>query len=235
MVDLESRLEILEALVARLLRERFLDLPAPHQPEASDPPPRSSSLLTWERIEPPPPVSPSAPLLTQDASQFVHPEPHPAWLPVVHANGSTACGRPGLFLTQRVSGVHKAGPNFVRILPRLRDPATGIWITEPFRAPVSSDLVVCASCASPLEIWSSQDLDYRPHLDNEIGQPMHPKAASAASPTLPDIPQASASPTPTPFTDDERLAQLKAQAAILRDQASQDRERVYGAPIAAHS
>lgn len=188
MADLEARLTILEALVSRLLQEiRVHDIPA-------RPPP----LTTWEQVGPSSAPTIAVPTIDPETGNEVWtgpPQPHPDWLAVVHANGPAACHQPGLFLTQRVSGVHIARREHVRILPRQRDPETGIWISEPFRAPISSDLVVCQSCAHPIDIWTARDLDYRPYLDNEIGQPMHPR-----------------------FTDDERLAQLKEQASQLREQ-----------------
>jgi hypothetical protein len=202
MTPLEDRLTILEALVARLLREGRLDALPTHaastrsSPQATAMAPASSSVASAslsqepDRIrhfspvsrptppEPPPPEppppEPPPPAPPPEPDLGYLPRPHPDWLPVVHAFGPQPCGKPGLYLTHRVSGVQRADPQAVRILPRIQEGTSGLWINEPFRAPLSTDQVRCAGCVQPLEIWGSADLDYRPYLDNEIGQPMYP-------------------------------------------------------------
>lgn len=192
---LKDRVAILEGLVARLLREieehRVTEeyLNRPEMWPMSDP--HSAPVV------PPlaaPPQSPAESVLTSS----LYPQPHPDWLPVYHMNGPAACGRPGVYLTRRVSGVQKADISVVRILPRMTDPGTGFPILEPYREPRSDDVVMCAGCQYPLELWSNTDLDYRPWVDNEIHQPMYPS-----------LTQRSADAT------DARLAALKAQAESL--------------------
>ena len=207
--SLESRLQILEALVARVLAEirvQHISVEPPPGVPVSVPTLQAAARASSSPpspVEPPPVSAPPTPFDPK-------PEPHPDWLPVLHAHGPAACHTPALYLTQRVSGVRRADPTLVRILPRVQDPTSptpGLVITEPWRAPISSDLVRCAGCLVPIEIWTSQDLDYRPHLDDEIDQPLYPRRASA-------------------FSDEERLAQLKAQAAHLREQVTREDTRV---------
>jgi hypothetical protein len=162
----------------------------------------------WPVSDPSPALTPQAPPLaappyaeppaTSVLTSSLYPQPHPDWLPVYHQNGPAACGRPGVYLTRRVSGVQKADISVVRILPRTTDPGTGFPILEPYREPRSDDIVRCVGCQNILELWSNTDLDYRMWLDNEIGQPM-----------FPSLTQRSADAT------DARLAALKAQAESL--------------------
>jgi hypothetical protein len=188
-VRLKDRVAILEGLVARLLREIEEQRDRPEMWPVSDPNPAP--------VFPPlaaPPQSPAESVLTSS----LYPQPHPDWLPVYHQNGPAACHQPGVYLTRRVSGVQKADPSVVRILPRMTDPGTGFPILEPYREPRSDDVVMCAGCQYSLELWSNTDLDYRPWVDNEIHQPMYPS-----------LTQRSADAT------DARLAALKAQAESL--------------------
>jgi hypothetical protein len=186
---LKDRVAILEGLVARLLREIEEQRDTPAILPLSDPysapvfPPLAA-----------PPQSPAESVLTSS----LYPQPHPDWLPVYHQNGPAACGRPGVYLTRRVSGVQKADLSVVRILPRMTDPGTGFPILEPYREPRSDDVVMCAGCQYPLELWSNTDLDYRPWLDDEIHQPMFPSRTQHAADAA-----------------DMRLAALKAQAESL--------------------
>jgi hypothetical protein len=190
---LKDRVAILEGLVARLLREIEEQRGVPEMWPVSEPPaaltPQAPPLAAPPYVEPP---------ATSVLTSSLYPQPHPDWLPVYHQNGPAACGRPGVYLTRRVSGVQKADPSVVRILPRMTDPGTGFPILEPYREPRSDDVVMCAGCQYPLELWSNIDLDYRLWLDNEIHQPMYPSLS-----------QRSADAT------DVRLAALKAQAESL--------------------
>jgi hypothetical protein len=190
---LKDRVAILEGLVARLLREIEEQREIPEMWPVSDP----SPALTPQAppLAAPPYAEPPA---TSVLTSSLYPQPHPDWLPVYHQNGPAACGRPGVYLTRRVSGVQKADISVVRILPRTTDPGTGFPILEPYREPRSDDVVMCAGCQYPLELWSNTDLDYRPWVDNEIHQPMYPS-----------LTQRSADAT------DARLAALKAQAESL--------------------
>jgi hypothetical protein len=190
---LKDRVAILEGLVARLLREIEEQRDIPEMWPVSDP----SPALTPQAppLAAPPYVEPPA---TSVLTSSLYPQPHPDWLPVYHQNGPAACGRPGVYLTRRVSGVQKADISVVRILPRTTDPGTGFPILEPYREPRSDDIVRCVGCQNILELWSNTDLDYRMWLDNEIGQPM-----------FPSLTQRSADAT------DARLAALKAQAESL--------------------
>lgn len=193
---LKDRVAILEGLVARLLREieeqRDTSMSPPLILPLSDP---NSAPVAPPLAAPPYVEPPTAPVLTQ--SLYI-PQPHPDWLPVYHQNGPAACGQPGVYLTRRVSGVQKADPSVVRILPRMTDPGTGFPILEPYREPRSDDVVMCAGCQYPLELWSNTDLDYRPWLDDEIRQPMFPSRTQHAADAA-----------------DMRLAALKAQAESL--------------------
>jgi hypothetical protein len=202
MANLEDRLNILEGLVGRLLYEvnqlrDDVHLPPHLWPVGRTPPlppedhPFDTSVVSSNPLNP-------------------QPRPHPDWLLVQHQK----CGGPGVYLTQRVSGVQVANRDVVRILPRTIDPEGGYWITEPYRAPMSSDVVLCATCAQPIDIWTNRDLDYRPWLDNEIGQPMYPKSQYLSA--SPDI-----------FEQREREALARHEEALRLDAAEQVKYQQY--------
>jgi hypothetical protein len=190
---LKDRVAILEGLVARLLREIEEQREIPEMWPVSDPSPAPVFPPLAAPPQSPPPYPPESGITSS-----LYPQPHPDWLPVYHQNGPAACGRPGVYLTRRVSGVQKADISVVRILPRMTDPGTGFPILEPYREPRSDDVVMCAGCQYPLELWTSADLDYRMWLDNEIGQPMFPSLTQRSADAA-----------------DARLAALKAQAESL--------------------
>jgi hypothetical protein len=202
-VRLKDRVAILEGLVARLLREieEQREIPERWPVTESPPAPVAPPLAGPSYVEPP---------ATSVLTSSLYPQPHPDWLPVYHQNGPAACGRPGVYLTRRVSGVQKADPSVVRILPRMTDPGTGFPILEPYREPRSDDVVMCAGCQLPLELWSSTDLDYRIWLDNEIHQPMYPSLTQR-----PLVPQHISRAAAQAEALDARLATLKAQAESL--------------------
>jgi hypothetical protein len=208
-MSLEDRLTILEAAVAHLLNLR--------QAESMPPPP----LPGYPSLPPDSPLSepiggPGRPLPVPAPSALATPHPHPDWLPVLHTNGSAACGLPGVYLILPVSGVYKATPEALRILPRIQDAETGFWIVEPYREPRSDDVVRCASCGHPIEVWTNRDLDYRPYLLDEVGNPMYPRKAHEANW---DAEQAALAERERARRDEQQqeasLLQLKAQAQQL--------------------
>ena len=203
----DDRLAILEALVARLVSEvqQLRDHPSrPPLSEIVEAAKKAAGLLDGEQMSSSP--SPAIPISVPDIGYV--PTPRPEWLPVGHSNGPAACGGPGVYLTQRVSGVHTASSDPIRILPRVQDTSTGVWINEPFRAPISSDLVRCSTCTQPLDLWTNRDLDYHPWLDNEIGQPMYPRRTFRVE----------GAPSLAPSSEEDLLRSLKDQAQQLREQ-----------------
>lgn len=94
--------------------------------------------------------------------------PEDMWLPVLHANGERACNQPALCLTGPVSRHAPASLGVLRIM------VDGAW-----RAPVPADAPRCASCAEPVNPWTSDDLDFEPCYARDDAPPTSATASVA--------------------------------------------------------
>lgn len=101
----------------------------------------------------------STPIPTQPQPSMLIPVPstgyqtNPSKLrPVVHSLGPIACGGPAYYLVTKVSRYTKANINNMRMIHSMAPPVPGI------------DRQECGSCHQHINLFSADDLDFRPHI-----------------------------------------------------------------------